>query len=442
MAAELWRVAGVLAAALVVGAAVDHVLLALWLATLAYLGAHLWSLARVRRWLADGRGIYPPPAWGLWDELLELIFRLRQRSRSRKRRLAGLLERFRDAAAAMPDGAVVLRDTGEIEWLNDAAARLLGLRAPQDFGRRIHNLVRHPAFVRYLEGGEWAEPVEIPSPVDDAVQLSVQLIVYGDNQRLLIARDVTRVKKLEAMRRDFVANVSHELRTPVTVLVGYLEALEEDEACARRWSRPLALMREQAARMRRIVDDLLMLSRLETEDAAHRPRLREAVDVPALLARIVAEARALSGPRRHRISLDAEQGLGLLGNESELASAFSNLVVNAVQYTPEGGEIRVRWWHDAAGAHLAVSDTGIGIAHEHIPRLTERFYRVDVARSRATGGTGLGLAIVKHVLARHEAALSIESVQGRGSTFRCDFPPERIVRPDAAGDGRRGAGGG
>lgn len=439
MGAELWRLAAVLAVALVVGAAMDRVLLALWLATLAYLGVHLWGLARVRRWLADGRGIYPPPAWGLWDELLELIYRLRQRSRSRKRRLAGLLERFRDAAAAMPDAAVVLRESGEIEWLNEAAERLLGLRAPQDFGRRIHNLVRHPAFVRYLEGGEWAEPVEIPSPVDDTVHLSVQVIIYGDNQRLLIARDVTRLRRLEAMRRDFVANVSHELRTPVTVLVGYLEALEEDAECARRWERPLALMREQATRMRRIVDDLLMLSRLETEDAAHHPRARQPVDVPALLERIVEEARALSGPRRHRIGLDAERGLGLVGNESELASAFSNLVVNAVQYTPEGGEIRVRWWGDAAGAHLAVSDTGIGIAPEHIPRLTERFYRVDVARSRATGGTGLGLAIVKHVLQRHDARLHIESEPGRGSTFRCDFPPERLVRPPDAGETRAGA---
>jgi len=281
--------------------------------------------------------------------------------------------------------------------------------------------------------------VEIPSPVDDKVHLSVQVIIYGDNQRLLIARDVTRLRRLEAMRRDFVANVSHELRTPVTVLVGYLETLEEDAECARRWARPLALMREQATRMRRIVDDLLMLSRLETEDAGHHPRARQPVDVPALLGRIVEEARALSGPRGHRIGLEAERGLGLAGSEGELASAFTNLLANAVQYTPEGGEIRVRWWSDAAGAHLAVSDTGIGIAPEHIPRLTERFYRVDVARSRATGGTGLGLAIVKHVLQRHDARLHIESEPGRGSTFRCDFPPERLVRlPGAGGEARAG----
>ncbi len=441
MAAELWRLAGVLSAALLLGLLLGRPLLLLWLATLGYLGLHLWSLARVRRWLADSRGIYPPGAWGVWDEILDLVYRIRRSSLGRKRRLGRLLERFREAAAAMPDGAVVLRADGEIEWFSDAAARLLGLRAPQDVGRRILNLVRHPAFVRYFEGGDWSEPVEIPSPVRDGARLALQLIVYGDDQRLLIVRDVTRLARLEAMRRDFVANVSHELRTPVTVLLGYLEALEEDAECARRWARPLSLMREQTTRMHRIVDDLLMLARLETEEAAQRPGPGEEVDVPALLARIVAEARALSGPRRHRISLDAEQGLGLRGSEGELASAFTNLVVNAVQYTPDGGEIRVRWWSDADGAHLAVSDTGIGIASEHIPRLTERFYRVDVARSRATGGTGLGLAIVKHVLARHEARLHIESAVGRGSTFRCDFPAARIVRLALRRDGREGGSG-
>ncbi len=441
MAAELWRLAGVLAAALLLGLVLGRPFLLLWLATLGYLALHLWSLARVRRWLADSRGIYPPSAWGAWDEILDLVYRIRRSSLGRKRRLGRLLERFREAAAAMPDGAVVLSADGEIEWFSDAAARLLGLRAPQDVGRRILNLVRHPAFVRYFESGDWSEPVEIPSPVRDGARLALQLIVYGDDQRLLIVRDVTRLARLEAMRRDFVANVSHELRTPVTVLLGYLEALEEDAECARRWARPLSLMREQTTRMRRIVDDLLMLARLETEEAAQRPGPGEEVDVPALLARIVAEARALSGPRRHRISLDAEQGLGLLGSEGELASAFTNLVVNAVQYTPDGGEIRVRWWSDADGAHLAVSDTGIGIAAEHIPRLTERFYRVDVARSRATGGTGLGLAIVKHVLARHEARLHIESAVGRGSTFRCDFPAARIARLTPQRDGREGGGG-
>ncbi len=273
--------------------------------------------------------------------------------------------------------------------------------------------------------------MQFPSPTDDAVMLSVRIVPYGENQRLVLARDISRLHRLEQMRRDFVANASHELRTPLTVLGGYLETLaDSDDAALRQWQPAIEQMRHQANRMRRLVDDLLLLSRLETDEAPAEP---EAVAVPAMLASIREDAELLAGERAHAIELEAEPGLQLRGDYHELRSAFANLVLNAVQHTPAEGRIAIRWYADAGGAHLAVSDTGPGIPPQHLPRLTERFYRVDVGRSRAAGGTGLGLAIVKHVLHRHGGALAIDSRLGRGSTFQCDFPSELIVRQSAAG---------
>jgi len=424
---EFWRAVGFLIVALAAGLLLGHSALFLFLATLAYLAWHLRSLYLLERWLGRGARGDPPAGSGIWEEVYNGLYRLQQRHRKRKLKLADFLGRFRASTAAMPDATVVLRPSGEIEWFNEAAARLFGLRSPQDLGQRIDNLVRHPRFAAFLARGQYTEALELASPVDEQIMLAVNVVPYGGDQRLLVARDVTRIHRLEEMRRDFVANVSHELRTPLTVVGGFLETMADDgDEYTKKWGRSLELMREHTARMQRIVDDLLLLSRLETEKRGER--VSELVSVPALVAAIQEEAVALSGAQQHYIHADIDRKLWLRGKETELRSAFSNLVSNAVRYTPKKGRIDIRWYADAAGAHFEVQDTGVGIEARHIPRLTERFYRADVARSRASGGTGLGLAIVKHVLERHGASLHITSAIGKGSTFCCDFPAHLIER--------------
>jgi two-component system phosphate regulon sensor histidine kinase PhoR len=322
---------------------------------------------------------------------------------------------------------VILDADNRIEWCNDTAESHFDLDVEIDVGQPVINLMRQPEFVAYVESGEYLQPLELRSTRGGGAVFSVQIIPYGDAQKLLLSRDVTRLDKLETMRRDFVANVSHELRTPLTVLSGFLETIKELQLDPQRSRDYLNLMAEQSKRMERIVDDLLTLSTLES---APNPSLDERVPVVPLLERLRIDGVALSGGK-HRIVVDAEAGFDLLGAESEIASAFGNLVTNAIRYTPDGGEVRITWRASADEAEFAVIDSGIGIAPEHIPRLTERFYRVDRGRSRATGGTGLGLAIVKHVLSRHQATLDITSEAGKGSRFVARFPARRIV-PAAA----------
>lgn len=327
----------------------------------------------------------------------------------------------------MPDATVVLNRYDQIEWINKAAQENLGLQPSKDIGQHLSNLMRHPAFIRYLTVKDYEAPIEIPSPVDEQQQLSIRIIPYGQHQRLLIARDITRLKRLEEMRRDFVSNISHELRTPLTVIHGYLESMQ-DEASGELsdWHDNIDMMLRQSSRMQSIVNDLLMLSRLENEEI--KPSARDEVPVPSILYSIKEEAIALSGEKHHSITLECDDELGLYGIQNELYSAFSNLVFNATRYTPKGGSISIRWYQDKSGAHLEVEDTGIGIPLQHISRLTERFFRVDIGRSREIGGTGLGLAIVKHILERHQAKLRIKSQVNRGSTFICDFPSETVIR--------------
>src|SRR6266516_684209 len=328
----------------------------------------------------------------------------------------------RPLARALPYGVAILDAEYRIVWCNDSCEAHFGIGAEADVGHPITNLVRQPEFVEYVEAGEFSKPLELKTTRDGLV-LSVQFVPYVDSQRLLLSRDITQGTRLETMRRDFVANVSHELRTPLTVLVGFLETVRELKLDPERSRDYLNLMAEQSRRMQRIIDDLLMLSTLEsTPDPPHD----EHVNVVLLLSRIHSEAQALSAGRQ-RITLDAEPGFGLLGTESELASAFGNLASNAVRYTPPGGEVRLIWRGSQKGAEFTVEDTGVGIEAEHIPRLTERFYRVDRGRSRETGGTGLGLAIVKHALARHQATLEIDSTPGTGSRFIAKFPARRVV---------------
>lgn len=423
---ELWRLLWVLLAATLSGAMLGRFWLGWGLGLALYLGYHVWQLRRLVNWLRSGKTRNIPEAGGLWGEVFHYIYLRQRKHQQRKRQLEEILERFQQATSALPDATVVIGPKDEILWFNDAAAGLLGLHSAQDKGQPIDNLLRHPDFITYLQqNGRDGEVLHIPSPVDDSLTISIHLINYGRDQRLLVARDVSQQRRLDQMRRDFVANVSHELRTPITVISGFLETLmDSGDDCAARWQRSLVLMHQQATRMQHLVADLLMLSRLET-DRSSPPR--ELVEVPALLAAIREDAQLLSGDKAHHITLEIESDLRLYGAERELHSAFSNIVSNAVRYTPAGGDIRIRWWSDTTGAHFSVSDTGIGIPAEHLPRLTERFYRVDTGRSREVGGTGLGLAIVKHVLTRHNARLRIDSRPGKGSTFTIDFPLDRLA---------------
>ena len=391
-----------------------------------YLVYHMYYLRRLLTWL-DARGnTYPPVGRGIWVEIYDQLRRLQKRNAARKKKLAGYLSRFQESTAAMPDATVVLDEHWQIEWINAAAQSLLGLNPQQDIAQHIANLIRNPAFKDYLDREDFSQPLEIPSPKDDEQYLSIRIVRYGNDRRLFVARDITRIIRLEKMRRDFVGNISHELRTPLTVLNGYLETIVDDpDEALDEWRRSLKLMHQQARRMSNIVNDLLMLSRLEIDNA---PTDTSEVSAPAMLATIREDAVALSGDQQHDIRLEADEDVWLIGASNELHSAFSNITFNAVRYTPANGRITIRWYlRDNGAARLEVEDTGIGIPPQHIARLTERFYRVDVGRSREVGGTGLGLAIVKHILQRHQATLRIESTVNKGSTFICEFAPERVV---------------
>jgi len=413
----LWGVAGFL---------FDLFLPALLLALALYVGLHLSYIWRLHRWLLHGDTEHPPDGIGVWQEIFLAFYRMSQRSRKRKSRLKNIVNEFQASTAALPDGAVVLGTDGRIAWFNQAAGALLGFRSPHDVGQRIVNLIRNPAFSEYVAAHDYEnKEVVVPSPVNDENYLALRIIPYGDGQRLLIARDVSEQKRLEATRRDFVANASHELRTPLTVLRGYLEMMEEETGHGgelKRWSSPIHEMGEQASRMGRIIEDLLKLARVEAEGLQQK---QEVIDVPSLVDGIVSDARRSTTKAEQEITAEIDQEVCLYGRPSELESIFSNLIGNAIQYTPEGGDIRVHWWRDDEGVYFAVTDSGIGIDPKHIPRLTERFYRVDAGRSRASGGTGLGLAIVKHCLEHHDARLEIASEPNVGSTFTCCFPSQR-----------------
>ena len=384
---------------------------------------HVWHVDLLVDWLKRPTPGEAPDGRGAWDHVFAVLHRYERLQTRQHQQLARTLARFRQAGRAHPDGVVILDADNRIEWCNDTAESHLDLNIETDAGQPVNNLVRQPEFVAYVESGYYAHPVELRAPRGAGVILSVQIIPYGDAQKLLLSRDITRVEKLETMRRDFIANVSHELRTPLTVLSGFLETIKELKLDPKRSRDYLNLMAEQSKRMQRIVDDLLTLSTLESTPG---PSLDERVRVAPLLDRLRADAEALSGGR-HKIVLDAEAGFDLLGAENEIASAFGNMVSNAIRYTPAGGEVRLAWRASAGEAEFSVQDTGIGISPEHIPRLTERFYRVDRGRSRETGGTGLGLAIVKHILTRHQATLDVKSEPGKGSRFAARFPARRIV---------------
>lgn len=385
---------------------------------------HVRHLVRLSKWLADPRPEALPDSSGLWEDVFTAFYRLLRRQRRSESRLTATLQEFRQAGMAMPDGLVIVDGANRVEWCNPKAQLHFGLDPQRDVGQLVTHLVRQPQFAESLDAGGYTEPLTLRSARSGDLILSVLIIPYEANRKLIISRDVTDRERVETMRRDFVANVSHELRTPLTVIGGFLETMAEmGTPNAELIRRSLPLMSDQAKRMQILVEDLLTLSRLES---AGNPAREEPVNVPDIARALYHDALALSAGR-HKLALTLDSAAWVNGAEDELRSAFGNLVSNAIRYTPAGGEVRLLWQDTGdGGAVFAVRDTGIGIASEHLPRLTERFYRVDRGRSRETGGTGLGLAIAKHVVNRHAARLEVTSEPGRGSCFSVVFPASRV----------------
>ena len=397
----------------------------LLLGLLAYLGWHLYQLTRLPRLLAQQEQQGPSPV-GLWKDIVRQIREQQDSNHSRSLDLSHELDRFQNVVNTLPDAVVILDPFGRIDWSNPAAGNLLNIVWPDSEDQLLTVLAPDPVLAEYLAGGNFVTPLTITSPANRAKILSVYIApLKRETSRLMIvARDITREYYLDASRRDFVANVSHELRTPLTVISGLAEQLNMGEPDPAMLPRSTELILQQATRMSELVSDLLTLSRLEMqqESAPDQP-----VPIAELLTTIVEEAHALSGAAQHVVQLEVHSPEGLRGNVKELHTAFSNLVSNAIRHTPNLSEVTIRWRVDNEGAHLSVTDTGEGIAARHIPRLTERLYRVDASHSRDTGGTGLGLASVKHVLESHQAELEIDSTVGGGSTFTCHFPLARVV---------------
>jgi two-component system phosphate regulon sensor histidine kinase PhoR len=391
------------------------------------LAYHLRNLQRLNRWLNDPSPNSVPEANGSWEPVYSKLYRMVRAQGKSQRMLSAALDRFVAAGEAMPEGVVVMDAEDRIEWCNPRSMQHLGLDRKKDLGQHIAYLVRQPAFQQYLLNQDYSQPVILRNVAGNDFVLSVQLVPFDSTRKLLLTRDITQLERVQTVHRDFVANVSHELRTPLTVVGGFLETLlDMPDMDASTREAQLKMMFEQTQRMQRLVEDLLTLSRLENGVEARDER----VDTPGLLQLLASEAQGLS-QGRHRIALQLDSAVQVRGNYDELHSAFGNLVSNAVRYTPEGGQITLRWQQENGAPVFSVQDTGLGIEAQHIPRLTERFYRVDRGRSRATGGTGLGLAIVKHIAQRHQAKLDIRSELGQGSCFAIHFPPNRVVEPEA-----------
>ncbi len=431
-----WRPLSVLASALLVAL----VLWAAsgWVAALGFLASiqafvmlrRLWQEYRLSRWLENPDEVDPPDATGTWGDIFYRLQKLQRRQRASRSELTNALEQFEHAAQAVPDGMVILNGNEQIDWCNPASRTYMGLDCERDRGQFIRYLMRQAHFLEFLDAADYSRRLVCKSPLNREVTLSLQLVPFGEGKKLLIARDITDLDRVDAMRRDFIANVSHELRTPLTVVGGFVETLADAPDLPPGEShRYFDLMLDHTRRMQHLLDDLLTLSRLESAEHMLKD---ESVNVPDMAQALKAEAESLSRGR-HRVSLQLESDAWLKGNLQEIRSALGNLVSNAVRYTPEGGEITLAWRERNGEGVFAVTDTGEGIAAEHIPRLTERFYRVDRSRSRETGGTGLGLAIVKHVLTRHGARLDIQSTPGKGSTFSAVFPAHRLQQAPEGG---------
>lgn len=419
----LVRLALALVAGGLIGWIYDQPALGMLVVALAALGWHLYNLYRLERWLRTGASADIPDGDGVWPPVFARILFIKTKAKRRGKRFRRLVKELRASAEAFPDGGVILNAQHEILNYNAAARQLLELKLRGDRGQRIENLLRHPDFVEYLRSPAGRPTVEIPSPAGGDAWLSCRLIPYGPGQTLLLIRDISQRVKIERVRRDFVANASHELRTPLTVIMGYLDTLGEDPEQPPAWQQPVRVMQEQVQRMFRLVEDLLQLSRLESGQPVAKDRV---VNVAGLIELARRDAQSLPD-FGGQIEVQLNSDVNLLGEETELQSVVSNLVANAVRYTPAEGRITITWNIDQDGGHLAVVDTGIGMSEADIPRVTERFYRADGGRARQSGGTGLGLSIVKYALRRHDADLEIRSRLGQGSSFICHFPRDRLA---------------
>ncbi|WP_017445039.1 phosphate regulon sensor histidine kinase PhoR [Gayadomonas joobiniege] len=427
-----YRLLLLLGFAALLGLIIDQMYLCIGLVLLVLVLWYSYNLIQLSDWLSSKKNLYPPSSNGLWSEIFDGIYRLQKKNRQRRKELGQVLKRFRDGAEALPDAAVVVESSGQIIWCNRLARQLFGLRWPDDNGVLITHLLRYPEFIQHFNLHAQSqtlpeEPVLIPSPTRRDSIIEVRMVPYALGQILILGRDVTQMQRLNQMRKDFIANVSHELRTPLTVLQGYLEMMQDpDMAQALPGTKAVDMMSDQTIRMFSLVNQLLVLSRIEANE---ENIFEHVVDVPNLMSLIEKEANQLNADKGHKIRFDIHPQVKIFGVEEELRSAFTNLIKNAIRYTPAGGEIDVIWCYckDKGTACFKVSDNGDGIEEKHLNRLTERFYRVDKARSRATGGSGLGLSIVKHVLAHHKSELEISSVVGEGSRFSFSFPADMVV---------------
>jgi len=438
---DFYRIGGVLLISLLFGLLLGRVFTCLFLGLLIYVYWQHQKLQALLAWMRRRRDVEPPYLPGILDAIINQYEQLRSRHKKSKIKLATYLQRFKQATQSLPDAVVVLGENDEIEWANSKAKVYLGIRNPQDRNQRIVNLIRHPNLARFMKeidhnDHKHEKSLELISPVNKDMHLELRLVFFGDAGKLLVARDITKIYKINRMRTDFIANASHELRTPLTVISGYLESFEDDfnEIESPATTARIRQMRKQAERMKRLIEDLLKLSSLETTEHINQ---REPVRLPDLLNGIIDEARAISGESRHEFRIEVDRDLWIEGDRNQIFSAIANVVNNAVQHTPDKGIITLRWFNGNTGPVFEVTDTGEGISSEHIPRVTERFYRVDSGRSREKGGTGLGLAIVKHILARHNARLEVESELGKGSTFRFCFPASLVLRKDVIDDRNR-----
>lgn len=413
--AELRRLIIILFVCFCVGLITSKLGWALFVGASIYIIIMLRQMHRLNVWLLNPKD-EPPEAKGIWGAIFDNIFHLQRHQNIETQNLQAVIKRIQEITSALKDGIIILDWRGHLDFWNPAAHRLIGFHT-SDQGQSVINFIRHPKFVNYFDAGDYSEPLELPSPRHSAKHLQFQITRFGQNERLIVIRDVTQLHSLECMRQDFVANVSHEMRTPLTVINGYVETLSDNNTHPA-WVKPLQQMQQQAHRMTLLVNDLIMLSRLETTEMGHN---QKQIALEPLLISIKNEAEALGNDKKQTITLHCESPITMLANEKELHSAFSNLAINAVKYTPNNGIIDLRLWKDAKHIYFSVTDNGPGIEDKHIPRLTERFYRVDASRNSSTGGTGLGLAIVKHVLMRHEGELKISSEVDKGSVFTCVF---------------------
>jgi two-component system, OmpR family, phosphate regulon sensor histidine kinase PhoR len=435
---EFNRLCLLLALAAVIGYAVGHVSWVMLVSLCLYYLYNLYQLRRFNNWLnrdSSQTDSEPPESFGLWGDIFDGIYRMQKQERRANTYLANIIDKAQESSAALEMAVVMINKQGNLDWWNFAAEELLGLQYPKDRNQSITNLIRNPSFSEYFHNENYDETLKMEAPGESDKILEFQIALFGENERLMIVRDITQLHRLESMRRDFVGNVSHELGTPITVIKGYLEAiLDNIDDLEGKWHKPMQQMRQQSMRMENIVRDLLMLSSLETKGLT---KTQNEFDLKSLFSEIESDTQQMFRDKAHTFELSCPSSLAIIGKRSELYSAISNLVVNAAKYTPAGGQIKLSAVIGSDSLDISVEDNGIGIESHHIPRLTERFYRIDGSRSSETGGTGLGLAIVKHILARHEAELDIESTYGEGSRFIFKLPLNRVTSISTKGQAHK-----